>query len=236
MKKTLKLLLLFLFFPFNSLAENELGPIVQRQAMQIIELKSKINDLEKSLSELKQDLASSGVMLKKSQGASDDSINSIAGEGAANAISNPEDTNSFFEHKEKIDTSQDGEKAQYDTALAALKDSKFEEAEKLFDEFIKKYPSSNLQSNATFWYGETFYRRNLYNKAAINYLHSYKQYPKGSKAADSLLKLAYALSALNKRKEACSMLEKLDTEFPDRPIASAKRSREAKEKFQCLAR
>lgn len=229
MKKTLKLLLLFLFFPVNSLAENELGPIIQRQSTQIIELKNKISDLEKSLSELKQDLTNSGVILKKSQAAS-------AGEGSASAISDPEDTGAFFEQKQKQDTSQDGEKAEYDTALAALKDSKFDESEKLFEEFIQKYPSSNLQSNATFWYGETFYRRSMYNKAAINYLHSYKQYPKGSKAADSLLKLAYALSALNKRKEACNMLEKLDAEFPDRPIASAKRSREAKEKFQCLAR
>lgn len=236
MKKKLKLLLIFLFLPFNAMAENELGPIVQRQSAQIIELKNKISDLEKSVSELKQDLANSGIMSKKSQGAPHESINSIAGEGAASAISNPDDTNAFFEQKPKTETSQNDEKSEYDTALATLKDSKFDEAEKLFDEFIKKYPSSNLQSNATFWYAETFYRRNIYNKAAINYLHSYKQYPKGSKASDSLLKLAYALSALNKRKEACNMLEKLDAEFPDRPVASVKRSREAKEKFQCLVR
>ena len=99
--------------------------------------------------------------------------------------------------------------------------------------FIKEHPSSSLQSNATFWYSETFYRRGIFDKAAINYLQSYKNYPKGSKAPDALLKLAYSLASLNKNKEACSMLEKLDLEFPQRPISSIKRTKEAKNKFYC---
>ena len=73
----------------------------------------------------------------------------------------------------------------------------------------------------------------MFNKAAVNYLQSYKQYPKGSKAPDSLLKLSYSLASLNKNKEACSMLTKLEQEFPQRPISSIKRAQEAKDKFQC---
>jgi tol-pal system protein YbgF len=114
-----------------------------------------------------------------------------------------------------------------------LKDGKFEDAERQFADFIIKYPASGLQSNATFWYAETFYRREMFNKAALNYLQSYKKYPKGAKAQDSLLKLSYSLASLNKKKEACSMLTKLEQEFPQRPIGSIKRAQEARDSFQC---
>lgn len=125
------------------------------------------------------------------------------------------------------------EKQQYDLALAALKDNKLEEAEKQFANFIKKYPKSSLQSNAYFWYGETYYKRRVFDKAAINYLKGYKQFPKGAKAADSLLKLALSLGELNKKPEACQMLSKLDEVFSSRPAASIKRANDAKVKFGC---
>jgi tol-pal system protein YbgF len=125
------------------------------------------------------------------------------------------------------------DKTEYDMALAALKESDFNEAETKFAEFIEHHPSSSLQSNATFWYAESFYRRGMFNEAAINYLQSYKKYPTGSKAPDALLKLSYSLSGLNKNQEACSMLKKLETEFPDRSISSIKRTEEAKDKLYC---
>jgi tol-pal system protein YbgF len=121
----------------------------------------------------------------------------------------------------------------YDLALASLKDNKLAEAEGKFALFIKNYPNSSLQSNAYFWYGETFFRRNMFDKAAINYLKGYKQFPKSTKAADSLLKLALSLGGLNKKGEACSILSKLEAEFPSRPVASIKKTKDAKIKFGC---
>lgn len=125
------------------------------------------------------------------------------------------------------------EKKLYDAALAALKDNRLEIAEEKFASFIKDYPKSSMQSNAYFWYGETFFKRNMFDKAAINYLKGYKQYPKGSKAADSLLKLALSLGELKKKTETCTMLTKLDAEFPSRPASSIKRAKDAKVKFGC---
>jgi tol-pal system protein YbgF len=125
------------------------------------------------------------------------------------------------------------EKKLYDAALAALKDNRLEIAEEKFSSFINDYPKSSMQSNAYFWYGETFFKRNMFDKAAINYLKGYKQYPKGSKAADSLLKLALSLGELKKKTETCTMLTKLDAEFPSRPASSIKRAKDAKVKFGC---
>jgi len=121
----------------------------------------------------------------------------------------------------------------YDHALATLKEDKLEEAEKEFFDIIHNYPSHEIKSNAYFWYAETFFRRANFEKAARFYLKGYKQYPKGNKASDSLLKLALALGEINKNHEACTILKKLDKEFPDRSAIAKKRSEDAKTKFNC---
>lgn len=132
-----------------------------------------------------------------------------------------------------LNADESKEKKLYDAALAALKDNRLEIAEEKFSSFMKDYPKSSMQSNAYFWYGETFFKRNMFDKAAINYLKGYKQYPKGSKAADSLLKLALSLGELKKKTEVCTMLAKLEAEFPSRPASSIKRAKDAKVKFGC---
>lgn len=125
------------------------------------------------------------------------------------------------------------EKKAYDSALLALKDNKFDDAEAKFADFIAKYPKSSMLSNAYFWHGETFFRRNNFEKAAISYLKGYKQSPQAAKAADSLLKLSLSLGSMGKTKEACAMLIKLENEFKDRPANSIKRAKDARNKYGC---
>ncbi len=121
----------------------------------------------------------------------------------------------------------------YEDAMIAFKANDFAQAEKDFDSFIKKYPKSTLQSNAHYWYAETFFKRQNFQIAAVNYLKGYKQYPKGSKASDSLLKLSMSLGSIKKTKEACSILAKLDREFPNRSSTAIKRSKEMIDKYGC---
>ncbi len=127
----------------------------------------------------------------------------------------------------------EADKSAYDLALATLKDNKLEQAEEKFMNFIKAYPQSNLLGNAYFWYAESFFRRNIFDKAAINYLKGYKQFPKGPKAPDALLKLALSLEKLNKKREACNILSKLEAEFSNRSGESIKKAKDAKVKFGC---
>ena len=145
----------------------------------------------------------------------------------------PESTSQVDTSPQVAAVAGSAEKREYDSALLALKDSKFEDAEGKFANFIAKYPKSGMLSNAYFWYGETFFRRNNFEKAAINYLKGYKQFPKAAKAADSLLKLALSLGAMGKTQEACSMLGKLEAEFKDRPASSIKRAKDARNKYGC---
>ncbi|HJD56125.1 MAG TPA: tol-pal system protein YbgF [Rickettsia endosymbiont of Pyrocoelia pectoralis] len=126
------------------------------------------------------------------------------------------------------------DKQAYDLALASYKDNKINEAKEKFKNFIYKHPTSSMVSNAYFWYGECFFKQKDYNGAAINYLKGYKEAPKGPKASDGLLKLAVSLGELKKTQEACNMLAKLDSEFPNnRTAASKKMAEDAKLKFGC---
>jgi tol-pal system protein YbgF len=225
MKKLLGILVV-IFFCYNvALASSqELGPILQRQAKQIKELQTKIDSLEKNLNTIQSQLKTEY---------SEDNIGELS--SLQNTPVNSD--KNFFTDQPKtvlprqITGSQD--KIDYDLALAALKKGSLDKAEKMFDAFLQNYPDSKLAQNAVFWYGETFYLRGIFNKAALYYSQGYKKYPKGIKAADCLLKLSFSLARLNKNKEACSMLDKLDSEFTNRPIHSIKRSKDARSKFGC---
>lgn len=125
------------------------------------------------------------------------------------------------------------EKQQYDIALAALKGNDLTTASEKFQAFIHDNPKSQLLSNALFWYGEVLFKQKSYDKAALNFLKSYKQAPKGAKASDSLLRLATSLAQLNKVTDACGMLNKLENEFPKRPASSVQKAESLRTKIKC---
>lgn len=191
------------------------GLIIQKQSKQIEDLTSRVLDLEKAIQEM-------NLQLKKNNMEGVDFKNSVDAVPAAVKI----DNSKAAKDDQKV-------KSEYDIALATLKEGEFDAAEKKFADFIENYPSSKLQSNATFWYSESFYRREIFDKAAINYLKSYKKYPKGDKASDALFKLADSLAHLEKDQEACSMLAKLESEFPNRSVDSMNRAREISDKLHC---
>lgn len=212
--------LIFFFTAKSAMASGQdYSVIIDKQAQQIKNLTSRLESVENAIFDLKTQLKS-GAAPSEDPNPPTPTLNEANTE--VPDISAP-----------NVGTAISQDKREYDAALAALKDNKFEEAEVLFSQFIEKYPNSNLQSNAIFWYAETFFRRSIFNKSAINYLKGYKAFPKGSKAADSLLKLSFSLASLNKKQEACNMLDKLEIEFPNRPAASLKRAKEARSKFGC---
>lgn len=235
MGKNLLLLMLLVsyFISSNALADElALGPIVQRQFKQIQELKTKVSELENIVHSMQDALKKNGILPH----VTDTVVVSNVGENVEKVSVDFSNAENNFLNKNNQPTSlinSDSDKAEYDLALAALKDGNFAAAEKQFTDFIANHPNSKLQSNALFWYAETFYRRDNFNKAAINYLQCYKRFPSGVKAPDALMKLSYSLYALNKSSEACNIIDKLEAEFPQRSANLVQRAKEAKLKFKC---
>ena len=108
-------------------------------------------------------------------------------------------------------------KDQYEYAYGLLRQRNFPEAEAAFREFVTLHKNDELSGNAYYWLGETHYVRRQFEPAAVAFLEGARSYPKGSKAADNLLKLGMSLAGLNRQKEACTTFAKLGQEFPDAP-------------------
>lgn len=105
----------------------------------------------------------------------------------------------------------------YETAYGYLLQQDYGAAETSFGEFLQRYPQDELAGNAQYWLGESYYVRGQYKTAAEAFLKGYKTYRDGSKASDSLLKLAMSLEKLGQRDAACSSLSELTARFPDAP-------------------
>lgn len=130
-------------------------------------------------------------------------------------------------------SSQDAAPRAYDAAYAHIKNRDFGQAEKAFAAFMRNYPDSPLVSNAQYWYGETFYVRGNYEKAARIFAEGYQNYPKSSKAASNLLKLGMSLAGMGKTEDACIAYQQLEKEYSKSSIPVLKRAQTEMKKINC---
>ena len=103
---------------------------------------------------------------------------------------------------------------QYELAFSLVRDGDYTKAEQALKNFIKNFESNPLSGNAYYWLGETYLALDSKDSAALNFLYSYKKFPKGNKAPDALFKLSTTLAKIGKRKEACESLNRLLTSYP----------------------
>ncbi|MEQ8166232.1 MAG: tol-pal system protein YbgF [Alphaproteobacteria bacterium] len=106
---------------------------------------------------------------------------------------------------------------QYNHAFSLVIQADYEAAEKALAAFLAAHGTHDLASNAAYWRAETFYVRKNFAEAAVRFAESYKQYPDGTKAPDSLLKLGMSLASLEKTEEACKSFAELARRYPEAP-------------------
>jgi len=133
----------------------------------------------------------------------------------------------------KEEIKEPNEKVQYDIALSALKDKKYDLAKIKFADLIATYPESSLLDRMIFWYAEALFYQKDYYSAASYYLKCYQKYPKGQKAPDALLKVAMSLGELKQPEQACQILDKLEKEFPNLSSSMKKSVKDLKLKHNC---
>lgn len=121
----------------------------------------------------------------------------------------------------------------YEDAYALLKQGNHARAQAGFQTFMKAYPDHPLVANASYWHAETYYAQGDFKTAARLFADSYKKYPKGPKAADSVLKLGLSLSAAGKTQDACIALKQLDTAFKSAAASVHRRAAQEKAKIGC---
>lgn len=127
----------------------------------------------------------------------------------------------------------DNAAADYERAFALIKTRNFSGAEHSFEAFMKNYPDSSLIPNAKYWYGETFYVRGNYEKAARVFAEGYKAYPQGPKVAGNLLKLGMSLAGMGKTQDACVAFKQLKKDYANTAANILNRADTEMEKINC---
>lgn len=108
-------------------------------------------------------------------------------------------------------------RALYDAAMASLTAREYEQAEMGFRQFIQSNPRSPLVSSATYWLGESFFRRNRHRDAAEHYLKVTTDFADARIAPEAMLKLGMSLSAIGAREQACATYARVNVRYPQAP-------------------
>lgn len=112
-------------------------------------------------------------------------------------------------------TSNDGAEEAYNAGFRLWDARRYEEAQAALEAAAVRYPSSRWTSWMRNLQGRAYLDDNKPATAARILLANYQDNPDGERAADSLLYLGIALTRLNRRTEACRVLDELARVYPN---------------------
>lgn len=113
----------------------------------------------------------------------------------------------------------------YDTAYGDYTKGRYELSIAGFQDYIERYPSTDLSDNAQYWIGESNFSERKFDEAIRDFDTLLKRWPQSDKAAAALLKKGLALQELNRRAEAVVALQYVIHEYPGSDEARLARQR-----------
>jgi tol-pal system protein YbgF len=98
----------------------------------------------------------------------------------------------------------------YAKGLETFKAGDMSAARDIFTKFLDQYPKNDLDANALYWIGETYYNEKGYEAAILAYQEVIKQYPGKDKVPAAMLKQAICFRAIKDNKSARYVLKKVE--------------------------
>jgi len=83
------------------------------------------------------------------------------------------------------------QQAEYEKALAILREGRYVEAATAFNRFLEKYPGSAYSDNAYYWLGETYYVTRDFDRSLAAFKQLVGAYPMSPKVPGARLKIGY---------------------------------------------
>lgn len=111
------------------------------------------------------------------------------------------------------------EKVYYDASFDLIKARDFDNAEKAFTAFLRKYPNSQYAGNAQYWLGEVHLVQGDMDAAGKAFAKVTENYPEHNKVPDSLYKLADVERRLGRNDRARGILQQVLTQYPNSSAA-----------------
>ena len=102
----------------------------------------------------------------------------------------------------------------YEKAKLLFDQGQLADARRLFESLHRQYPRHDLADNALYWLAEGYYAQAQWLTAAQAFLRVAKDYPRGNKVPDAMLKMAYCYRRLGDDRGADDVLRQLVRLYP----------------------
>jgi len=122
-----------------------------------------------------------------------------------------------------------GEQEAYHHVFDLLKQRRYEDAVRGFEDLLARYPNGEFADNARYWLGETHYVRHDYAAALIQFWRVAVDYPLSPKVPAALLKISYIHYEKGDWQRARNKLQDIIEKFPD--TAEAQRAQDRLERM-----
>ena len=121
----------------------------------------------------------------------------------------------------------------YNVAYTNLFEGNYDEAARLFNQFLDENPEDPLTGVALFFLGESYFAKRMYKEATDAYLKSYTDYPNSEKVSESLLQMGISLSGMGEQELACQTLTEFLNKFPNAPDSVLTRAKAEYDRVEC---
>jgi len=142
-----------------------------------------------------------------------------AGGGSASASGGATQQASAGSGSASGDNSAAAERKGYDAAFNLLKDGRYDDAAKAFEDFLQKHSGGPYADNAQYWLGESYYVTRHFDKALQAFRNVGEKFPDSAKVPDARLKIGYTLYELGRVDDAKTELEQVRKQYPDSSVA-----------------
>ena len=107
----------------------------------------------------------------------------------------------------------------YQAAFELLKEGRYDQSAKAFQQFLVTYPQSDLADNAQYWLAETFYVSQRFAEALPIFNAVISDFPDSRKVPDALLKVGYCNYELKRWDAAQTALAQVVADYPETTAA-----------------
>jgi tol-pal system protein YbgF len=107
----------------------------------------------------------------------------------------------------------------YNTAYLDFTRGNYDLAIQGFSEYLKLYPDSDLSDNAQYWIGESYFTKQEWQMAFIEFEKVERNYPTGNKLPGALYKMGLCYLNMKNRTEGKKYLDRVIKQFPNSPEA-----------------
>lgn len=191
------------------------GDRLAEQGAEIEELQAEVARLRGEVETLRRQVEQSPVSAPPATGAAPEPSSDVA--AVAPAKTGVEDTGPG------AGTAPAEEVRDYEEAFKRYRAADYPGAIDRFQVFLQTHPSSEYADNALFWMGESYFKMNDYEQAAVAFDKVVKRFPNGNKVPDALYRQGVALLEIGARTKqqktyapaACQIFRRIADEFPN---------------------